>query len=975
MVGSSSSESDHDDDGQRQPPPPVKGKVAIQSDEDENEEDEDDEEEVLVMTEEEDSSRDKNRKRAAAVDDKDDTNTTSNKKVKSKKKHERPNAMKQNEELYSHFITLGEKFVSGSGKVTNCKACVCCYCQQAYDDQVKELHGQQFRIATLTKSKQYQRTGRICGGHIRICPHAKKAMRKAITAASNVAAAALPANKKKPPPATSAAAVRTTMSPSAMSALTNASVASASSTKTSTTKTKKLVNTSLYEHFVRPMSEEEVVDMEEKLIEMIVDCHLPFNIVERPSFLRFVASIRTMAASRIPGRTKTKEKLLRNAAIEAKEDLLQHIKNELQKGHLAGIIVDTWMNVAKVHLEGVILKAGDGFFALQADQADFEHHGVAVARGWEALILSFNDDYDIRYFLSDDAGQCGRARRILALRHPHMIFMRCWAHQINLMVRTLLELAGFAAVCKQAIVAATKITASSSKWMPQLKSLVDEMYGNKVLSKIYTVAETRWNTTQQCFASQLRTRAACKNFVQKYENMSGFPEACKVWALDEFWVDLEEAELLIRPFCDASYLMQRNKGNTLAHVVLVFLVLYNHVREYCGDSHQVKVMKQDLEKRWHGEDNPLFFLAFALHPSFCKMAIDIIANSEKQDGSWGRNKNALSVVRLAKAATFYYGKHKLFRSTTDAGQMDEQQQLDKAVRQWLQGKPSSIAALSVYNEGENAAEWWDENRTEYPEIAQIAAFLLDCPVQGAACERLFKDFALFHTKQRNRLKSDTVYDSTLVKHRMQRKYPEDTVRCASTKHTNRIVSADQYPRIDVPLSPDVRAAARAMARTADDDKNADDEARRTNEQAIEDAETAAAEDDDEDEGPSLVDMLGTEVESELDVWIQVLRAVVPADDSTFFNDDDSSDEDNEELYNADEQDNRMDKNDNEEDKDSYEVVPSVLLHLPTNDDKKIPQENKKYFDTKNYVRKDKYTLDQLLPKEMQLPPLSSIYKM
>jgi hypothetical protein len=183
--------------------------------------------------------------------------------------------MKQNEELYCHFITLGEKFVSGRGKVTNCKVCVCCYCQQAYDDQ--------FRIATLTKPKQYQRTGRICGGHIRICPHAKKAMRKAITAASNVAAA-LPANKTKPPPATSAAAARTTMSPLAMSALTNASAASASSTKTSTTKTKKLVNTSLYEHFVRPMSEEEVVDMEEKLIEMIVRCHLPFTIVERPSF-------------------------------------------------------------------------------------------------------------------------------------------------------------------------------------------------------------------------------------------------------------------------------------------------------------------------------------------------------------------------------------------------------------------------------------------------------------------------------------------------------------------------------------------------------------------------------------------------------------------------------------------------------------------------------------------------------------------
>ena len=200
-----------------------------------------------------------------------------------------------------------------------------------------------------------------------------------------------------------------------------------------------------------------------------------------------------------------KEKLLCDAATSAKDDLLQNIKSKLAKGHLAGIIVVTWMNVAKVHLEGVILKAGDGFFALQADQADFEHHGIAVARGWEAIILSCNDHNDIRFFLSDDAGQCSRTRHILALCHPHMIFMRCWAHQINLKVRTLLELAGFAAVCKQAINAAIKITASSSKWMPQLKSLIEEMYGKAVSPKIYTVGGTQWNTTQQCFASQLRT--------------------------------------------------------------------------------------------------------------------------------------------------------------------------------------------------------------------------------------------------------------------------------------------------------------------------------------------------------------------------------------------------------------------------------------------------------------------------------------
>jgi hAT family C-terminal dimerisation region len=509
-----------------------------------------------------------------------------------------------------------------------------------------------------------------------------------------------------------------------------------------------------------------------------------------------------------------------------------------------------------------------------------------------------------------------------------------------------------------------------------------------VSAKIYTVAETRWNTTQQCFASQLRMRDACKNFAQKFENVpdSKFPEACKVWAIGAFWQGLEEAELLIRPLCDASYLMQRNKGNTLAHVVLVFLVLYNHIREYCSNSREVDVMKKDLEMRWHQEDNPLFFLAFALHPSFHQMAVDILKHSEKVDGSWGRKRNALSVVRLGKAATFYYAKHKRFLDTTNRN--EELLELDKCVRQWLQGKTSD---LSRYKEGENAAEWWNENRTENPELAQLATFLLDCPVQGAACERLFKDFALFHTKQRNRLNPDTVYQSTLVKHMLRRKYPEDKARCASTKHTNRIVSADQYPRKNVPLSPMGHHALQQGRRRGGRNSMEMEEAEDDEEEQVFAADEEDDDDDNDDEeedNPSLVDIVAArrrgrrtaanllveeeeEESCELDIWLEVLRTVVPEDDSAFYgNDDDSTDD---ELYGADDKEKQEDRMEIVE--DSYEVAPTVLLPLPTVDNKKFAQEDKHYFKKKKYVRNDKYGLDKLLPEGMELPPLSSIYKM
>ena len=55
----------------------------------------------------------------------------------------------------------------------------------------------------------------------------------------------------------------------------------------------------------------------------------------------------------------------------------------------------------------------------------------------------------------------------------------------------------------------------------------------------------------------------------------------------------------------------------------------------------------------------------------------------------------------------------------------------------------------------------------------------------------------------------------------------------------------------------------------------------------------------------------------------------------------------------------------------YTICNSVFFHV----DKKFSQENKQYFATKKYVHNDKYDLEKLLPEEIELPTLSSIYNM
>ena len=66
----------------------------------------------------------------------------------------------------------------------------------------------------------------------------------------------------------------------------------------------------------------------------------------------------------------------------------------------------------------------------------------------------------------------------------------------------------------------------------------------------------------------------------------------------------------------------------------------------------------NIEKRWEREENALFFLAFALHPSFRETAVAIVAESQRKHGNWESKRNPLSVARLTHAALFYYDTKK-----------------------------------------------------------------------------------------------------------------------------------------------------------------------------------------------------------------------------------------------------------------------------------------------------------------------------
>ena len=133
----------------------------------------------------------------------------------------------------------------------------------------------------------------------------------------------------------------------------------------------------------------------------------------------------------------------------------------------------------------------------------------------------------------------------------------------------------------------------------------------------------------------------------------------------------------------------------MAHVLLVLLHIVNRIQESCGDISESIILLLGIEKRCKREENALFFLAFALHPSFHKSAVDILSESLKKNGNWNKARNYLCVARIAHAAVFYYETKELHPSgSTEVERNEDLRRLDKQLIRWITGNIN--IAVSMY---------------------------------------------------------------------------------------------------------------------------------------------------------------------------------------------------------------------------------------------------------------------------------------
>ena len=215
--------------------------------------------------------------------------------VKKTKKHDL-------RDLYSHFENLGHRFISPlTGKEQTHWACVCIYSKNAYEKAVRDG----CIIPRPKKPVEIPRYREGCSLHLKSCTlYSNQEKLRSVFASSQEVAVYVP--KSGPPPADDGIMSMTPASAAASRSTTR-------SAKACGCNCHDLGSGNLKSYFVPPMKQQQVDASHSFLMEMIVDCAMPFRIVERGSFRRYVESLRPEASLQLPDLSIWKaEKFSRN---------------------------------------------------------------------------------------------------------------------------------------------------------------------------------------------------------------------------------------------------------------------------------------------------------------------------------------------------------------------------------------------------------------------------------------------------------------------------------------------------------------------------------------------------------------------------------------------------------------------------------------------------------------------------------------
>ncbi|ETL88842.1 hypothetical protein L917_12128, partial [Phytophthora nicotianae] len=229
-------------------------------------------------------------------------------------------------------------------------------------------------------------------------------------------------------------------------------------------------------------------ELERLLVEFQADNRLPDLFISRPSTRNLFAFLNALSVASSPSRQVLGGRIIDRCAKTAFEDDKSIIRRaQFLTEAKVNFLSDVWMNIARMHLLGCQISLYGAVCAIGLFPTSDRHDGVAIAEHMEKVMLQLESNgWSIGAVVTDDAGQCARARRILALRWPKVIFLRCFAHSINNLVKGVLQTT-FRDVAAQASAVVNCLNGSSSKWLVRAKKQWWRRMGRKGIGAFCSV--------------------------------------------------------------------------------------------------------------------------------------------------------------------------------------------------------------------------------------------------------------------------------------------------------------------------------------------------------------------------------------------------------------------------------------------------------------------------------------------------------
>ncbi|KAL0215539.1 hypothetical protein P9112_007723 [Eukaryota sp. TZLM1-RC] len=482
---------------------------------------------------------------------------------------------------------------------------------------------------------------------------------------------------------------------------------------------------------------------------VLVDCDLPFNIVEHESFQMFIAALN-------PEFELKKKDTQKKFCEQLFEEEQSRLKDTLQASNSKiALTADFWSSVAKSPFLGVTAHWLDNDFkpchvALDMRKMPYPHDESHLISGLSAIVKDFHLEERIISVTTDNELAISNAANWISNGR------RCSAHVFNIFVQDYVNLtADFTRKIKEFVLELH----GSHKLYQNLKCLLKDAGYN--LSTIPMYVETRWNS----FYQMLATYREVANCVQQL--LQGDQSLAKYLLTDIEKLHLKIIVEILVLFKDATDDVE-SESCTIGVASVSMNLIIQKARDLITAVNIpdcVKKASTNILKKWESGSRNRVPYRSLLYDEMTLIGTILDPRI--------KNNPSLLPVELQEVDADFSQLNRMIQSVSSTSQPTiveagtKQTVRKKGLFNKVAAKKSNVMNLHVENElkcylKEGIVDyetdpylWWMENVKKYPSLAKIAKDYLVVQPSSASSERLFSAASQIISKKRARLNEDT----------------------------------------------------------------------------------------------------------------------------------------------------------------------------------------------------------------------------